>query len=302
MLFPTSPDAPWAFARYESLRETLPQAKFPAQSRKVDSLADTFEDFDAYILDAYGVLNVGDAPIAGAADRLNQMRAAGKRFVILTNGASQPRAAALEKYAKLGLQVHPSEVISSRDVALKMLPPISGPWAAISEPGETFADMATTMVADLHANPGLFDTAGGFLFLGSAGWTPMAQDRLVAALRAKPRPVVVANPDVVAPLVGVFSLEPGHFGHDIAQRTGVRPLFVGKPFGAVYDAALACLPGIAPARIAMVGDTLHTDVLGGRAAGIGTILIASHGLFRGLDPAPFVAASGIIPDVIARTT
>jgi len=302
MLFPDTPDAQWAFARYEALRDALPQARFSGQPRHVETLHDTFDHFDGYILDAYGVLNVGDAPIAGAADRLEQMRAAGKRFVILTNGASRPRAAALAKYAALGVRVHPHEVISSRDVALTMLPSVPGVWAAITEPGESFADVGPVPVADLHADAGLFETAAGFLFLGSQGWTDALQDRLVAALGAHPRPVVVANPDVVAPLVGAFSLEPGHFGHDIALRTPVQPLFVGKPFGAVYQTALASLPGIAPERIAMVGDTLHTDVLGGRAAGVGTVLISSHGLFRGLDPMPFVAASGIIPDFIARTT
>ena len=57
-----------------------------------------------------------------------------------------------------------------------------------------------------------------------------------------------------------------------------------------------------PERIAMVGDTLHTDILGGAAAGWGTILITDHGIFRGLDVDPFIAASDLVPDVIARTT
>ena len=52
----------------------------------------------------------------------------------------------------------------------------------------------------------------------------------------------------------------------------------------------------------MVGDTLHTDVLGGAASGMGTVLITAHGLFTGRDTAPFIAASGIIPDAIVTTT
>ncbi|MFD1810358.1 HAD hydrolase-like protein [Gemmobacter lanyuensis] len=36
----------------------------------------------------------------------------------------------------------------------------------------------------------------------------------------------------------------------------------------------------------MVGDTLHTDILGGQAAGHGTILVTDHGLFKGRDVAP----------------
>jgi ribonucleotide monophosphatase NagD (HAD superfamily) len=52
----------------------------------------------------------------------------------------------------------------------------------------------------------------------------------------------------------------------------------------------------------MVGDTLHTDVLGGAAAGCRTVLVTDHGLFAGRDTVPFIAASGIVPDFIVKTT
>ena len=38
----------------------------------------------------------------------------------------------------------------------------------------------------------------------------------------------------------------------------------------------------------MVGDSLHTDILGGAAAGMTTVLITDHGLFRGQDALLFV--------------
>ena len=71
----------------------------------------------------------------------------------------------------------------------------------------------------------------------------------------------------------------------------------------LYELITRQEPGdIAPQRIAMVGDTLHTDVLGGAAAGLGTILIQEHGLFRGLSPAPFIEASGLQPDWLVQST
>jgi predicted HAD superfamily phosphohydrolase YqeG len=48
----------------------------------------------------------------------------------------------------------------------------------------------------------------------------------------------------------------------------------------------------------MVGDTLHTDVLGGAAAGCRSVLVTDHGLFAGHDAARFISASGIRPDFI----
>ena len=52
----------------------------------------------------------------------------------------------------------------------------------------------------------------------------------------------------------------------------------------------------------MVGDTLHTDVLGAAASGLSSVLVADHGLLAGRDPRPYIAASGIRPRYLARTT
>ena len=51
----------------------------------------------------------------------------------------------------------------------------------------------------------------------------------------------------------------------------------------------------------MVGDTLHTDVLGGAAYGVKTVLVTDHGLFAGYDYAKFIRQTQIIPDFIIPT-
>ena len=299
---PATVDADWACARYETLRHLLPQADFPARSAHVADLSAMFERFDGFILDAYGVLNVGAQAIPGAVARIAQMRAAGKAVVVLTNGAAHARRTALAKYASLGFDFTAAEVVASRDVAAERLAQ-AGPdflWAAIAGPGAGFDDLPVR-VTPLLGNDGLLERADGFVFLGSDGWSAARNAALSAALCARPRPVIIANPDIVAPNEDGFSLEPGHFAADLPGRSE----YFGKPHGPAFEAACARITAQHPIprhRIAMVGDTLHTDVLGGRAAGFGTVLIAGHGLFRGHDPARFIAASGIVPDVIAQTT
>lgn len=297
-------DTEQAFARYEALRPHLPEARFAGPPERVNTLWDVAGRFDAFILDAFGVLNVGERAIPGAVARMAALRAAGKALVVLTNGASQAQSVALAKYRRLGFDFTPQEVVASRDIAAAALArwPEAHLWAAITAAGAGFQDI-DARVRPLAGAPELLDRADGFLFLGSEGWSEARQADLVAALRARPRPVLVANPDVVAPRETGLSLEPGHYAYALAEATGQMPVFFGKPHANAFEAALARLPAeIPPDRIAMVGDTLHTDVLGGRAAGVGTILIASHGLFAGHDPDRFIAASGIVPDVIARTT
>jgi HAD superfamily hydrolase (TIGR01450 family) len=300
---PDRPDADWAFARYEAVRPRLPAARFPAAALPGRTLADAADRYDGFVFDAFGVLNVGDTPIPGAVARLADLRRAGKRMVVLTNAASYPRAAALEKYRRLGFDFAADEVVSSRDVAAARLDQIApgATWAAITAAGDDLADLPVRCL-DLLDRPGALEAADAVLFLSSARWTRAHQARLVAALSDLPRPVVVANPDLVAPREDGLTLEPGAFAHHLADATGLAPVHFGKPFGEALGDALARLGGLPRARVAMVGDTLHTDVLGGAAAGMGTVLVTAHGLFAGQEVAPFVARSGIVPDHIVTTT
>lgn len=295
--------ADWAFDRYEAIRTRAPAAVFPATSRDAAHLGEVAEHVDGFILDAFGVLNRGETAIPGAVARMQALRAQGKRLIVLTNAASYTAGEAVAKYMRLGFDFSAEEVISSRDVAFAGLPdlPRGKVWAAIAAPGDSFDD-TTAPVRGLRGDANLYDQAGGFLLLSSTGWGADTTARLIAALRDRPRALVVANPDLVAPREDGLTLEPGHFAEEIAQATGIAPLFFGKPHGNAFDAVLTRFDGMPKSRIAMVGDTLHTDVLGGAAAGLKTVLITDHGLFRGRDVAPYIARSGIVPDWIIPTT
>ncbi|MEM1047381.1 MAG: HAD-IIA family hydrolase [Pseudomonadota bacterium] len=296
-------DAEAAFRRYEAIRSRLPQADFPPASVRAASLAAIAGQYDAFVLDAFGVLNVGERAISGAPDRIADLRAAGKAVIVLTNAASYTRETAVSRYRALGFDFAVEEIVSSRDVAAAHLDRVAPGirWAAIAAEGDTFEDIAAD-VSDLLADDTLWDTAGGFLFLSSIRWSASLQERLAAALGALPRPLVIANPDLVAPRDAGLSVEPGFWGHDIQDRTGQTPFYFGKPFPDAFHMVRDRLKDVGPTRVAMVGDTLHTDILGGRSAGFETVLVTAHGLFAGLDVADYVVRSGIVPDVTAVTT
>lgn len=291
-------DAPSAFARYEAVRPRLPLAHYPAKSLVLPSLDEVADHVDGFLLDAFGVLNVGDTAIPGAVARLRSLRARGKRLAVLTNAASYTREQLLAKYHRLGFDFTADEVVASRDVAVARLEKIApgATWAAISAAGDTFADIPARLV-DAVADPSALRDADGVLFLSTARWTPALQHALTTALQQRPRPLVIANPDIVAPREDGLTLEPGLFGHDLLDKVPVETHWFGKPFPEAFAEGIA-QTGLAAGRLAMVGDTLHTDVLGGAAAGCRSVLVTDHGLFAGLDVYPFVAASGLIPDFI----
>jgi len=302
LLDPTPAPAERVFRRYEEIRNRLPSAHFPDTAIETLTLLEAVGDCDGIVLDAFGVLNVGDTPIDGAVARMAQLRALGKRLCVLTNSASHTRAEALARYQRLGFDFTRDEVVSSRDVAAARLEDVApgATWAAIAAPGDSMADIPARVV-DAMKVAGSLESADAILFLSTAQWNGAWQDRLLAALERHPRPVVVANPDLVAPREGGLSLEPGHYAHDLIDRLGLPVRFFGKPFGEAFaDVALAI--GMAPARLIMVGDTLHTDVLGGAAAGMKTVLVARHGLFAGHTVGDYISRSGIVPNVIAAKT
>ena len=131
-------------------------------SVRARDLADVADRYDAFVLDAFGVLNVGDTPIPGAVARMAELRALGKRLIVLTNAASYPRAAALVKYHRLGFDFTADEVVSSRDVAVARLAAIApgALWAAASAAGDGFADIPARVI-DLIDTPDAFDQADG---------------------------------------------------------------------------------------------------------------------------------------------
>ena len=63
-------DARAIFDRYQAIRNRLPVADFPSKTCAIGSLMDIADQIDAFVFDAFGVLNVGETPIPGAAARL----------------------------------------------------------------------------------------------------------------------------------------------------------------------------------------------------------------------------------------
>jgi glycerol-1-phosphatase len=291
-------DAKAAFARYEAIRPRLPVARFPEGSVALPSLEEVADHVDGFLLDAFGVLNIGEAAIPGAVARMASLRARGKRLLVLTNAASYTRPQLLAKYHRLGFDFAADEVVASRDVAVSRLDMIApgATWAAIAAKGDVFTEIPARLL-DAIADPKALDAADGILFLSTARWSPDLQRRLVSAMERRPRPLVIANPDLVAPREGGLTLEPGLFGHDLIDAVQGEVHWFGKPFSEAFAEAIV-RTGLPPARLAMVGDTLHTDVLGGAAAGCRSVLVTDHGLFAGLDTHQFIRASGIVPDFI----
>jgi HAD superfamily hydrolase (TIGR01450 family) len=281
------------FDRYQEVRARFPGVDPRDETLEIRSLLDVAGEIDAFIFDAFGVLNVGETMIPGADTRLDQLRAHGCAIRILTNAASYDRSGAIAKFKQLGLHVEDDEIFTSREAALRHVK--QGHWGVISADNDPLIDLPDT-VSRLGDAAEDYDAVDQFLFLSTADWTPKRQDLLMAAMQRRPRNLLIGNADLAAPRDNGFSVEPGHFGHQIADLFPDFVQFFGKPFPEVYDLVEASLPSVPPHRIAMCGDTLHTDILGAAARGWRTVLVTQDGLFAGYDTIPFSKQSRLFAD------
>lgn len=302
---PLSPEftAAGAFAGYEWARPLMPKPAFPEKSVSVDGLLALQDRFDVYVFDAYGVLNVGAKPVPGALACVEALRKAGKTCVVATNAASLDADAAFAKFAKLGYHFPRTHIASSRQAAEEAIMPLAaGACIAVLglDDGEAgHLPFPAICPGDARA---LYDEADVFLFLSNLRWSADRQAMLEQSLRRKSRPVIIGNPDIIAPQEHGMSTEPGYFGYRLASLGLATVAFHGKPFPSIYDLVRRNHPAAHnAARVCMIGDTLHTDVLGGASQGWGTVLVTAHGLFKGEAVSPYIQSSGIVPNYIMQS-
>jgi len=303
-------DAARVLGVYEWLRPIMPRPA-PVVSRPATRLRDILAQFDALFLDGYGVLNVGAEMVPEADLMLAAAAAAGVEIIVVTNGASKKSTVTAARYHNLGLKITNQQVVSSRDALEARL---QHPDTGFRRLGviDSFSSLPTLPGGEAVLlspdDPAAWHAVDAIGFFGATRWNEDWQACLEAAA-ATGIPVLVANPDVAAPHTDGLTHEPGFWASLARHRLGERIVleWYGKPHRPIFDQAMTALEQNTGRtnwdsdRIAMVGDTLHTDILGGSGAGLQTVLITGHGLFRDGSAADAIAETGIAPNYIVDT-
>jgi ribonucleotide monophosphatase NagD (HAD superfamily) len=284
------------FTLYEQIRDVLPQCESLKQSLHVNHTEALLEHARCFFLDAFGVLNVGQKAVCGAHRFLTLLRENNLPFLILSNSASVPKTHLWERFIEMGFSIEPHEIVTSREVLWSLLKPDHRHWGIIGTRGGLEIPLRTA-----YPDEEMFWESEQFLFLGTQEWNDALQVRWKNSLLSNPRDIWVTNPDLSAPRGnGTFSKEPGFYTLLEPRHLFNECTIVGKPFASVFSHALCIAKkrwGIASHDVMMVGDTLHTDILGANAIGMKSALIEGYGFFKGLDPLPFMESSGIFPDI-----
>jgi len=290
---------------YENMRDFFP--KFQENNQDIilaPRLENILDNFDALLLDAFGVLNVGSCSIPGIIKTLEKARQKNITLLVVTNGASSGSIKKRDQLASIGIEFSNDEIISSRETAeifLSFNQP-EGPLGVLGNVGNNLK-IPNLSCFELEQDLDMFNKMNSFLLLGTLQWDTVWQEILFNSLKANPRPLFVANPDIVAPHEKKFSVEPGYYVSHLIKNGIHLPIWLGKPFPKIFELAVNRLNELSGrliplSRIGMVGDTLHTDILGANSYGLKSILMTKYGLLKNTNIGGIIKKTKISPDYI----
>jgi 4-nitrophenyl phosphatase len=245
------------------------------------------------LIDGDGVLWHADRPMPSLNRFFDTLTQRGIDWALLTNNASNTLDAYVDKLARFGVHATRQQVFSSASVTATYLTKHFERPAAVyvvgspglkhtlSEAGFSVFDGAELPDAPVVAVVGSIDF-------------DLSYDKLKVAtlLIRSGLPFIGTNPDRTFPTPSGLIPGTGSVLAALSAASGTQPLITGKPRQPIFDEAISRL-NADRRTTAMLGDRLETDILGGKEAGIGTILVLS-----GVTSEEDAASSEIQPDLV----
>lgn len=227
---------------------------------------------DLVMADLDGVVYQGADAIPHAVEALS---GAGVPVTFLTNNASRTDAQVAAHLRELGLDVQPTDVVTSPQAAVRLLAAHLQPGDAVLVVGgdglTTEVERAGWRVVRRAADDPVAVVQG---FAPHVGWQDLAEASF--ALH-RGIPWIATNTDWTIPVAG--GIAPGNGTLVAAVHTAVSrmPEVAGKPETPLFETARERAGARRPL---MIGDRLDTDILGANRAGI-----ASAHVLTGIDRA-----------------
>ena len=247
-----------------------------------DSLSDdALRGVRALLIDLDGVLYVEDRALPGAAEAVENLRAADLTLRFVTNTTAHSRATTLGKLHRLAIPVAEEELVTPAALALRHCAERGRKRAMLLMNDEVKADFAGLSEDDMSPDAVIVGDLGEAFDYGA----------LNRAFRCVMRgaELVALQKNRYWMRADGLALDVGPFVAALEYATGRSAYVVGKPDRGFFEEVLAGI-GAVPAATAMVGDDVETDIGGALDCGIAAILVRT-GKYR----EDRVRESGIVP-------
>jgi HAD superfamily hydrolase (TIGR01459 family) len=242
-------------------------------------MATLAERYDGFLLDLWGVLHDGEAVYSGVLHALARLKAYGRPLVAVSNAPHREHLV-IAKLAGMGIEPSLlSGALTSGDLVHAELRNRTDPdFGAL---GRSYLLIGLDMHEALADGPGFrrVDEPADADFVLNTGpkeihETVEDHEALLDACAARGLPMVCANPDRGVVLEGRLLVCGGALA-DRYRALGGSVVARGKPEPAIYRAAVKRLGRLPLERIAVVGDSMDTDIRGAANAGLDSVLVAS---------------------------
>lgn len=272
--------------------------------------SDLIDKYDVILFDSYGVIKNYNGIIEGARDTLAYLDKIQKPYRVLTNDASSSPSRLASKFRMRGLEIKEEYIITSGMMAKNFLmsKTIKGKvlYLGTEDSSEYILEANREALSISDFNESQMDDIGCLVFLDDEGYSWSTDiNKVVNLLRKRIIPVIVANSDRLYPVSkNDVSIATGAIAQLVESILNREFVHFGKPdiqmFSYAYDDLVQEHGDIDKGAMLMVGDTLHTDILGGTKFGVDTLLVMT-GNTSHRNAESLIQSTGIAPDFIAES-
>jgi NagD protein len=228
----------------------------------------TTESPKSYLIDMDGVLVSGRTIIPGADRFIEQLKARGLEYLVLTNNSIHTPRDLAHRLQAVGLDIPAGRIFTSAMATAHFLQsqkPNSTAFV-IGESGLTEAIHSVGYIITDH-DP-------DYVVLGETYSYNLALITKAIRLVADGARFIATNPDPSGPSESGLVPACGAMAALIETASGVSPFFVGKPNPWMMRSALNYLD-VHSEDTVMIGDRMDTDIVAGVESGMETILVLS---------------------------
>ncbi|MFC4222358.1 HAD-IIA family hydrolase [Lysinibacter cavernae] len=223
-------------------------------------------EVECWLTDMDGVLVHENHPIPGARELIEQWKAQGAPFLVLTNNSIFTARDLSARLKASGLDV-PEESIWTSALA-------TAAFLKSQQPGGTaFVIGEAGILTALHeAGFVMTESNPDFVVVGETrNYSFEAITKAIRLINNGAR-FIATNPDATGPSKDGPLPATGAISALITKATGKEPYVVGKPNPMMFRSALNRI-GAHSENTAMIGDRMDTDIVAGIEAGLHTILV-----------------------------
>lgn len=239
--------------------------------------------FDGLLIDLDGVVWIGREQVPGSIEALRALLAAGKRIVFVTNNPGRLPEAYAERLQGLGVAVGAEQIVTAGTAVARLAGEAAGAGGSAFVIGaaplkEMVAATGARVVEGEKA-----EAADVVVVSGHKGFDYGELRTAKFALDHGAR-LFATSHDPTMPFPGGELPGTGAVLAAVEVASGKQATIAGKPERHLFEIAIEVVcsfwsqdsqKGQANPRLAMVGDRISSDIDGGRAAGLETVLVLS---------------------------